>query len=61
MGVKLSILIPQYNEDETVISPLLDSLLIQQGVDLKEVEVIIVNDKSDVILSDSFIDKYANK
>ena len=61
MGVKLSILIPQYNEDETVISPLLDSLLIQQGVDLKEVEIIIVNDKSDVILSDSFIDKYANK
>lgn len=52
MGVKLSILIPQYNEDETVISPLLDSLLIQQGVDLKEVEVIIVNDKSDMILSD---------
>ena len=58
--MKLQILVPQYNENEEVIRPLLDSIEIQQNVDLKnEVGVIIVNDGSDVILSDKFLANYS--
>lgn len=57
--MKLQILIPQYNESEEVIKPLLDSIAIQQNVDLKnDVGVIIVNDGSDTVLSDGFINSY---
>ena len=53
--MKLQILIPQYKETEDIIKPLLDSIAIQQNVDLiHDVGVIIVNDGSDVILSDKF-------
>lgn len=54
--MKLEILIPQYEETEEVISPLLNSIALQQNVDLeKDVGVVIVNDGSDVLLSDDFI------
>lgn len=57
--MKLQILIPQYKETEEVIRPLLDSIAIQQNVDLKnEVGAIIVNDGSDVFLSRSFLNRY---
>lgn len=57
--MKLDILIPQYNETEEVIKPLLDSIAIQQNVDLKnDVRVIICNDGSDVLLSDEFLNRY---
>ena len=56
---KLQILVPQYMEDESVIKTLLDSIEIQQCVDLKEdVGVIIVNDGSAVHLSEEFLDNY---
>ena len=56
---KLQILIPQYKETEDIIKPLLDSIEIQQNVDLKnEVGVVIVNDGSDVHLSKEFLDRY---
>lgn len=56
---KLQILIPQYKETEAIIKPLLDSIEIQQNVDLKnDVGVIIVNDGTDVHLSAGFIDHY---
>lgn len=55
----LEILIPQYKEDESVLKNLLDSIEVQQSVDLKnDVGVVIVNDGSDIILSESFLDKY---
>lgn len=54
----LDILIPQYDEDESVIKPLLDSIAIQQNVNFKRIGVIIVNDGSDVILSNEFLDSY---
>ena len=58
--MKLQILIPQYKETETVIKPLLDSIEIQQNVDLKnDVGVIIVNDGTDVLLSRDFLDRYS--
>lgn len=57
--MKLQILIPQYKETKEVIKPLLDSIEIQQNVDLKnEVGVIIVNDGTDVHLPQDFLDSY---
>ena len=57
--MRLQILIPQYKETEEIIKPLLDSIEIQQSVDLKnEVGVIIVNDGTDIHLSKEFLDKY---
>lgn len=57
--MKLQILVPQYKETEAIIKPLLDSIEIQQGVDLKnEISVIIVNDGTDVHLSREFLDRY---
>ena len=55
---KLDILVPQYNECENDISPLLDSIAIQQNIDFNKIGVIICNDGSDVILSDDFLQKY---
>lgn len=55
---KISILIPQYNEDSSIISVLLDSIAIQQNIDLNDIEVIVVNDGSDILLPDDFLSKY---
>ena len=56
---KLDILIPQYQETNSDVKNLLDSLAIQQNVDLKnDVGVIIVNDGSDVKLSEELLNSY---
>lgn len=60
--MKLQILVPQYKEKKDVIKSLLDSIALQQGVDFKEIGVIIVNDgyhKSK--LSDKFLKSYPFK
>ena len=58
--MKLQILIPQYKETEEVIKPLLDSIEVQQNIDLSnEVGVIIVNDGTDVHLSQEFFNRYS--
>lgn len=59
--MKLQLLIPQYNEDDNVIKPMLDSLALQQNVDFNEFGVIIVNDGSDVKLSESLLKSYQFK
>lgn len=59
--MKLQILIPQYTEDEEVLKPLLDSIAIQQNIDFKEVGAIIVNDGSEVHLSEDFLESYPFK
>jgi glycosyltransferase involved in cell wall biosynthesis len=57
---KLQILIPQYKETEAVIKPLLDSIEVQQNVDLvNDVGVIIVNDGTNVHLSEDFLNRYS--
>lgn len=56
--MKLQILVPQYKETEGVIKPLLDSIAIQQNVDMKELGVVICNDGSDVHLSEKFLKTY---
>lgn len=57
----LDILVPQYKETDEVIKPLLDSIALQQGIDLNDVGVIIVNDGSDVFLTDEFLKSYPFK
>lgn len=57
--MKLQILVPQYKETDEVIKPLLDSIDVQQSVDLKnDVGVIIVNDGTEVRLSDELLSRY---
>ena len=57
--MKLEILVPQYTETYDVIKPLLDSLEIQRGIDLKDIGVIMVNDGSDVIIDNIILDSYS--
>lgn len=59
--MKLQILIPQYKENDSVLKPMLDSIALQQNVDFSEIGVIIVNDGSDVFLSDTLINSYPFK
>ena len=55
---KLEILVPQYNEPDSVIKPLLDSIAIQQNVDFSDIGVIICNDGSDTLLSAELLGGY---
>ena len=58
--MKLQLLIPQYNETEEVMRPMLESISTQQGVDLKnDIEVIIANDGSDVKLPLEFLGSFS--
>lgn len=59
--MKIQILVPQYNETEDIIQPLLNSIALQQGVNFDEIGVIICNDGSDIILSDDFLNSYPYK
>ena len=56
--MKLQILIPQYNETDDVIKPLLDSIAVQQNVDFNDLGVIICNDGSGILLSEDFLESY---
>ena len=58
MPKKLEILVPQYNETDEVVKPLLDSIAIQQNVDFNDIGVIICNDGSDTLLSDELLGSY---
>lgn len=59
--MKLQILVPQYNETDEVVKPLLDSIAIQQNVPMDEIGVIICNDGSDIFLSHELINSYPFK
>ena len=57
--MKLQILIPQYDEDFSILKPLLDSIALQQSVDLEhDVGVIIVNDGSEVLIDEANFNQY---
>ncbi len=56
----LDIIIPQYKESENLIKRALDSIDCQLGVDFKEIGIIMINDHSDVIVSDKLINSYKN-
>ena len=59
--MKFQILVPQYNETDEVIKPLLDSIAVQQNVPMDEIGVIICNDGSDTFLSDDLLKSYPFK
>ena len=59
--MKLQVLIPQYNEGEEVLSPLFNSIALQQSVSMDEVGVIIANDGGEVILSTEFLKSFPFK
>ena len=56
--MRLQILIPQYNETDEIIKPLLDSIALQQNVPFDEIGVIICNDGTAVHLSPSLLSSY---
>jgi len=56
--MKLQILVPQYKETDEIVKPLLDSIAIQQNVDFDEIGVVIVNDGTDIHLSDELLNSY---
>ena len=56
----LDIIIPQYKETEYKIKPLLDSINNQKEVDFNNIKLTIVNDYSDVILDQKFLDSFSN-
>lgn len=55
---KLEILVPQYNETDEIVKPLLDSIALQQAVNFGEIGVIICNDGSDTLLSEELLGGY---
>lgn len=59
--MKLQILIPQYKETDDVVKPLLTSIALQQSVNFNDIGVIIVNDGSDVHLSEEFLNSFPFK
>ena len=59
--MKLQILIPQYKETDEIVKPLLDSIALQQNIDMSEIGVIICNDGTDVHLSADFLNSYQFK
>lgn len=56
----LDIIIPQYSENEEVISNLLNSINNQNNVDFSQIKITIVNDFSNVILNDKFLHSFNN-
>lgn len=54
----LDIIIPQFNENDDAIKPLLDSLSMQEGVDFSDIKITIVNDCSNVFLTKEFLESY---
>jgi len=59
--MKLDILVPQYKETDEIVKPLLDSIALQQLVNMDDIGVIIVNDGSDVFLSEKLLTSYPFK
>lgn len=56
---KLQILVPQYEETDDIIKGLLDSLEVQQNIDMDDIGVIIVNDGTNIHLSQELLNKYS--
>lgn len=56
----LSIVIPQYKEEDKDVKKLLSTIDLQLNVNWDEVEVIVVNDGSDVYLSEETLNSFTN-
>lgn len=56
--MKIQFLIPQYQETDSIIKPLLDSIAIQQNISMDDIGVIICNDGSNIFLSNELLNSY---
>ena len=56
--MKISILIPHFMEDESIVKSLLDSIDLQQYIDFDDIEVLICNDGNKSLLSPWFLNQY---
>ena len=54
----LSIIVTHYQEPTEVIQPLFDSIAIQQGVNLDEIEILVIQDGKTAVLDGSWFDRY---
>ena len=54
----LDIIIPQYKENDDVVKNLLDSISNQVNVDFNKIKITIINDKSDVLLTNVLFSNY---
>lgn len=54
MAIKLSICVPHYNEDYDTFHYLFDTIALQRGVNLKEIEVLVGNDGSEQPIEEWF-------
>lgn len=55
----LEIIVPQYKENDEIVESLLKSIDRQINIDFNDIEVTIINDGSNVLLSDELINKYS--
>ena len=56
----LTVIIPQYKENNSTVKRLLTTIDYQLNVDWNEIEIIIVNDHSDVILDEALLNSFEN-
>ena len=54
----LDLIIPQYKEDDNIVKNLLDSINNQVNVDFNNIRITIINDKSDVLLTNKLFSNY---
>lgn len=57
---KLSIIIPRYKESEQIVGNLLSSINNQIGINFNDIEVIIVENNNDTLLSADFLGQFNN-
>ena len=60
MYLILSVIIPQYKEDDHAVRRLLNTIDYQLNVNWDDIEVIIVNDHSDIKLSEKMLNSFEN-
>lgn len=56
----IDLIITQYSETEDIIKQLLNSINNQKNIDFNDINITIVNDCSDVILRDDFLNSFTN-
>lgn len=58
--ILLDIIIPHYKEKKELLDRALNSISIQEGIDLNSINVVVINDCAEPLLSDDLKNKYSN-
>lgn len=56
--MKLAICVTHYDEPQSVVKPLLDSIAVQENINFDDIQVIIVNDGEKAVLKPRFLNHY---